>query len=80
MLPDVGKTRTINDLRLPYRNAVHNHNTKIGWTKGYILPFSKKGDLGIVKNYRGIILIFITVKIYHALQLNYIKPEFEKIL
>ena len=45
-----------------------------------ILPFPKKGDLGIAKNYRGIYLTFIAVKIYHALIWNRIEPIIEKIL
>ena len=33
------------------------------WTKGCIIPFPKKGVLGIAKNYRGITLTSIAVKI-----------------
>ena len=40
------------------------------WTKGCILHFPKKGDFGIVKNYRGITLTFIAAKIYNALLRN----------
>ena len=47
------------------------------WTKGFILPFSKKGDLGIAKNYQ-ITLSSITAKIYNALLLTHIEPEIEK--
>ncbi len=36
--------------------------------QGYILPFPKKGDLGLAKNYWGITLTFIAAKIYNALQ------------
>ena len=50
------------------------------WTKSCILPFLKKGDLGITKNYRGITLNSIVAKVYNALLLNYIQPEIEKIL
>ena len=38
--------------------------------KGCILPFPKKGDLGLVKNYRGITLTSIAPKIYNALLRN----------
>ena len=48
--------------------------------KGLHLPFSKKGNLGIVKNYQGITLTSIATKIYNALQLNCIKSEIKKIL
>ena len=51
-----------------------------GWTKGFILPFPKKGDLRIAKNYSGITLTSIAVKIYSSLLLNHIEPEIEKIL
>ena len=37
--------------------------------KGCILPFSKKGDLRLAKNYRGIILTSIAAKI--------IMPDYE---
>ena len=50
------------------------------WTKSCILPFPKKGNLRIAKNYRGIILTSIVAKIYNALQLNRIEPKIEKIL
>ena len=49
-------------------NAVDNENTIDRWRKGCILPFPKKGDLGIAKNYRGITLTSIAAKIYNALK------------
>ena len=48
--------------------------------KGCILPFSKKGNLGLAKNYRGITLTSIAAKIYNALLCNRIEPKIEKIL
>ena len=42
-------------------NAVYNQNLD-RWTKGCILPFPKKGDLGLAKNYRGITLTSIAAK------------------
>ena len=50
------------------------------WTKGCNLPFPKKGNLGITKNYRDIILTAIAPKVYNALLFNYIHPKVEKIL
>ena len=38
-----------------------------------ILPFSKKGDLGLAKNYRGITLPSTAAKIYNALLRNRIE-------
>ena len=48
--------------------------------KGCILPFSKKGDLGLAKNYRGITLTSIAAKIYNALLRNRIEPKIDNIL
>ena len=48
--------------------------------KGCILPFPKKGDLRLPKNYRGIILTSIVAKIYNALQRNCIEPKIDNIL
>ena len=50
------------------------------WMKGCILPFPKKGDLGLAKNYPGITLIFIAAKIYYALLWNRIEPKIDNIL
>ena len=50
------------------------------WMKGCILPFPKKGDLGVAKNYLGITLTFTPAKIYNALLRNYIEPKIKKIL
>ena len=49
-------------------------------TKGCILPFPKKGDLRLAKNYRGITLTSIVTKIYKALLRNHIELKIEKIL
>ena len=48
--------------------------------KGCTLALPKKGDLGIIKNYRGITLTVITAKFYNALLLNHIRPEVKKVL
>ena len=48
--------------------------------KGCILPFPKKGDLGLAKNYRGITLTSIAAKIYNALLRNHIEPKIDNIL
>ena len=48
--------------------------------KGCIFPFPKKGDLGLAKNYRGIILTSIAAKIYNALLRNLIEPKIDNIL
>ena len=45
--------------------------------KGCILPFPKKGDLGLAKNYQSITLTSITAKTYNALLCNHIEPKIE---
>ena len=47
--------------------------------KESILPFSKKWDLGLAKNYRSIILTSIAAKIYNALLRNRIEPKIDNI-
>ena len=64
---DVWKTRKIDDIQLRDYNAVYNPNPIDRWMKGCILPFPKKGDLGLAKNYRSITLTSIAAKIYNAL-------------
>ena len=63
----VWKTRQFDDLLIWYCNAVYNQNPRDRWMKGCILPFSKKGELGLAKNYRGITLTSIAAKIYNAI-------------
>ena len=48
--------------------------------KQCILPFPKKGDLGLAKNYRGITLTSIAAKIYNAPLRNRIEPKIDNIL
>ena len=48
--------------------------------KGCILPFPKKGDLELAKNYRGITLTSIAAKIYNDLLWNHIEPKIDDIL
>ena len=48
--------------------------------KGCILPFPKKSDLELAKNYRGITLISIAAKIYNSLLRNRIEPKIDNIL
>ena len=48
--------------------------------KGCILPFPKKGDLGLAKNYRGMTLTSMAAKIYNALLRNHIGPKIDNIL
>ena len=74
------KTRQFDDILLRHCNAVYNQSPIDRWMKGCILPFPKKGDLGLAKNYRGITLTSIAAKIYNALRRNRIEPKIENIL
>ena len=48
--------------------------------EGMHLPFLKKDDLGLAKNYWGITLTSIAAKIYNALLHNCIEPKIDNIL
>ena len=74
------KTRQFDDILLQQCNAVYSQNRIERWTKGCILPFPKKGNLGLAKNYRGITLTSIAAKIYNALLRNRIEPKIDNIL
>ena len=77
---EVWKTRQFDDILLRHCNAVYNQNPIDRSMKGCILPFPKKGDLGLAKNYRGITLTSIAAKIYNALLRNRIEPKIDNIL
>ena len=51
--PEVWKTRQFDDILLRHWDAVYNQKPIDRWMKGCILPFPKKVDLGLAKNYRG---------------------------
>ena len=78
--PEVWKTRQFDDILLRQYNAVYSQNRTERWMKGCILPFPKKGDLGLAKNYGGITLTSIAAKIYNALLRNRIEPKIHNIL
>ena len=78
--PGVWKTRQFDNILLRHCNAVYNQNPIDRWMKGCILPFPKKGDLGLAKNYQGITLTSIAIKIYNAQIQNRIEPKIDNIL
>ena len=78
--PEVWKTRQFDDILLRHCNAVYNQNPLDRWMKGCILPFPKKGDFGLAKNYRDITFTSIAAKIYNALLRNRIEPKIDNIL
>ena len=80
ILPEVWKTREFDDILLQHCNAIYNQNTIDRWIKECIPLFSKKDNLGIAKNSRGITLSSKVAKIYNALQCNRIEPKIENLL
>ena len=78
--PEIWKIREFHDILLRHCNAVYNQNTIDRWTKGCILPFPKKGNFGLAKNYWGITFTSTAAKIYNALLRYCIEPKIEKIL
>ena len=77
---EVWKLPEFHQILLNLCNSVYNGDSIDRWTEGCILPFPKKGDLSIAKNYRGITLTAISAKIYNLLLLNRIRPEVDPIL
>ena len=73
--PEIWKTRKFDEILLRHCNAVYNQNPVDRWMKGCIPPFTKMGDLGLAKNYRGITLTSIAAKIYNAQLRNRIEPK-----
>ena len=80
ILPEVWKSGEFNDILLQLCNEVYDQNAIDKWTEGCILPFPKKGDLGITQNYRGITLTAIAAKTYNSMLRNRIQPKIENVL
>ena len=72
--PEVWLTRKFDDMLLHFCNSVYDQNQIEKWTQGCILPFPKKGDLSIPKNYRGITLTAIAAKIYNTMPTEQASP------
>ena len=77
---EVWKLDDFNDILLQLCNAVYNGNPVDKWRQGCILPFPKKGDLGVASNYHGITLTSIAEKIYNPMLLNRIRQYIDPIL
>ena len=58
--PEVWKTRQFDDIMLRHCSLESKSDRQMD--EGIHPPFPKKGDLGLAKNYRGIILITIAAK------------------
>ena len=76
---EVWKTRQFDNILLRHCNAVDNQNPIDRWMMGCILPFPKRGDLRLAKNYRCITLTSIAAKICNALLRKRIEPKIDNI-
>ena len=77
---EVWLTDDYDDELLMFCNQVYKLDPIDRWLEGCILPFPKKGDLGLTTNYRGITLTAIAAKIYNLLMLNRIRAQLDNIL
>ena len=77
---EVWKTRKFDDRQLRYCNTGYSQKIIDRWTKYCFLPSPKKGNLGIVKDYRVITFTSIVAKIYYTLILNRTEHEIKEIL
>ena len=78
--PEVWKSRQFHDILLQHCYAIYNQNPIDRWMKRCILPFPKKGNHRLAKNYCGITLTSIVAKIYNPQLRNHIEPKTENIL
>ena len=56
---EVWKLEEFHHTLLDMTNSVYNQDPIARWSEGCLLPFPKKGNLGITTNYRGITLTAI---------------------
>ena len=76
----VWKLKDFHQTLLDMCNSVYNQDPIARWSEGCLLPFPKKGNLGITKNFRGITLTPIAAKIYNLMLLIRLRPEIDPIL
>ena len=77
---EVWKLEEFHHILLDLCNGVYKQDAIDKWTEGCLLPFPKKGDLGLTKNYRGITLTAIAAKIYNLMLLNRLRPKIDPLL
>ena len=81
LVPEIFTRCDFDDIMLNFCNRLHIHNEKPEqWEINNIVPLPKKGDLGIVGNYRGIALSAIIAKITNRMILNRIRPAIDPLL
>ena len=77
---EVWKLKEFHEILLECCNSVYQQEVISSWRKGCMLPFPKKGNLNITKNYQGITLTAISAKIYNLMLLNRIRPAVDPLL
>ena len=77
---EVWKTGIFTESLLDVCNKTYNGDKPNIWVKSGIVPFPKKGNLGITANYRGISLTATAAKIYNKMLLHRIRPHIEPII
>ena len=77
---EVWKLEDFHHTLLDMTNSVYNQDPITRWSEGCLLPFPKKGNLGITTNYRGNTLTAIAAKTYNLMLLNRERPEIDPIL
>ena len=80
MPSEVGRQENLTTHFYYYATQSENKILKRNRRKVTSFPSTKKGDLGITKNYSGITLTAIAAKVNNTLLFNCIRPEIEKIL
>ena len=75
-----GKLDVSTNNSLELCNKAHHGGAPEIWKIGGILPFPKKGDLGVAGNYRGITLTAVAAKIYNKMLLNRLRPHIAPLL
>ena len=77
---EVWRLEEFHHILLDLCNGVYKQESIDKWTEGCLLPFPKKGDLGLTKNYCGIILTAIAATIYNLMLLNKLRPKIDPLL
>ena len=78
MPSEVWMTRKFSNILPRWCNVDYEQNLKEEWTKGFIIPFPKKGHSIISKSNRGTTVPTIAAKVHNNLFLNCIPPKTEK--
>lgn len=79
IVPEILKRCDLDDIMLDFCNKLHIDGEKPDqWGINNIIPTPKKGDLSLVKNYRGIALSTMISKLCNKMILNRIRPKIDE--